>query len=231
MFLALLLGGPAGQAASTAAFKGHDLNGWRKTGDWQVVRAVKLDPAEPKRFQIEPGQGVYVNGPAGRTIDLITQAEFGDVEAHVEFCIPRQSNSGVYFMGRYEVQVFDSYGVAKDKYPGIECGGIYPRWTDQRGEYEGHSPRVNVSKPPGQWQTFDVIFRAPRFDAAGHKIANARFVRVSHNGRVIHENVELTGPTRAATFSDEQPTGPIMLQGDHGPVAYRNLRFKSLQLK
>ncbi|MBU6400926.1 MAG: DUF1080 domain-containing protein [Verrucomicrobia bacterium] len=65
---------------------------------------------------------------------------------------PRDSrNSGIYFMGRYELQVYDSFGVVKDKYPGIECGGIYPRWTEPRGEFEGHSPRVNASKPPGRW--------------------------------------------------------------------------------
>jgi len=161
---------------------------------------------------------------------LVTAEEFGDVEAHVEFCIPSKSNSGVYFMGRYEIQVYDSYGVVKDQYPGIECGGIYPRWVENH-ELEGHSPRVNASKPPGQWQTFDVIFRAPRFDATGKKTEQAKFIKVVHNGQVVHENIEVKGPTRAAIYEDEKPRGPIMLQGDHGPVAYRNLRVKSVELK
>ena len=100
-------------------------------------------------------------------------------------------------MGRYEIQVYDSFGVEKDKYPGIECGGIYPRWINEK-DVEGHSPRVNASKPPGQWQSFDITFRAPRFDASGKKIANAKVVKVVHNGKVIHENVELNGPTRGA---------------------------------
>jgi hypothetical protein len=118
--------------------------------------------------------------------------------------------------------------VEKDKYPGIECGGIYPRWLNGK-EYEGHSPRVNASKPPGEWQTFDVVFRAPRFDASGKKVAHACFVKVMHNGRLVHENVEVTGPTRAARWEqDEKPIGPLLLQGDHGPVAYRNLRIKSV---
>jgi hypothetical protein len=211
---------------------GKSLAGWRApTSDWMVAKAVSLDSADPAKFVIETGEGVLVNGSKGRTVDLLTAAEFGDVEAHVEFCIPKQSNSGVYFMGRYEVQVYDSFGVAKDKYAGIECGGIYPRWTQARGEFEGHSPRVNVSKPPGLWQGLDVIFRAPRFDASGKKTANAKFVKVTHNGAVIHENIEVTGPTRAAHWEDEKPTGPLLLQGDHGPVAYRNLRIKRIELK
>ena len=93
---------------------------------------------------------------------------------------------------------------------------------------EGRSPLINASLPPGQWQTFDITFRAPRFDAAGKKIADARLVRVAHNGKVIHENVDLHGPTRGALAEEEKPMGPLRLQGDHGPVAYRNLRIKPL---
>ncbi len=119
--------------------------------------------------------------------------------------------------------------MAKDKYPGIECGGIYPRWLNEH-EVEGHSPLVNASKPAGEWQTFDILFRAPRFDARGKKIANAKFLKVIHNGKLVQENVEVSGPTRSALFEDEKPTGPLMVQGDHGPVAFRNLRIKTLKL-
>ena len=215
-----------------ALFNGRDLSGWRQpTGEWRAARAAALDTADPKRFHIEPGTGVLVNGAQGRTANLLSRFEHSDVQAHIEFCLARNSNSGVYFLGRYEIQIYDSYGVPKDKYPGIECGGIYPRWI-QNKEFDGHSPRVNASKPPGAWQTFDVTFRAPRFDAAGTKTENARFVKVAHNGVVIHENVALTGPTRAAVFeNDEQPIGPLMLQGDHGPIAYRNLRLKPVALE
>jgi hypothetical protein len=233
---AVVLAGLLVAAAATTApavgpgFSGRDLKGWRATGEWMLAKGVALDPADARKLVIEPGRGVYVNGSGGRTIDLVTEAEYGDVELHIEFSIPRQSNSGVYLMGRYEVQVYDSFGVAKDKYPGIECGGIYPRWTEARGEFEGHSPRVNVSKPPGEWQSFDITFRAPRFDASGRKTAPAKFVKVIHNGKVVHENVEVTGPTRAAKFEDEKPAGPLMLQGDHGPVAYRNIRIRPVGL-
>jgi hypothetical protein len=205
---------------------GKDLSAWRKpTGDWQVVGGVSLDAAKPQALLTQPGEGVIINGPKGRTLNLVSAAEFGDAEIHVEFCIPKKSNSGIYVMGRYEIQIYDSYGVTKDEYPGIECGGVYPRWINDKG-VNGHSPKVNASKPPGEWQSFDILFRAPRFDATGRKIENARFVKVTHNGKVIHENVELTGPTRAAALEDEKPTGPILLQGDHGPVAYRNLRVR-----
>jgi hypothetical protein len=232
----LLLAGLGLAATAGAAdkarplFNGKDLTGWRQpTGDWHAARAVSLDASDPKRFSIVPGEGVLVNGAKGKTVNLLTEAEFGDVEAHIEFCISQKSNSGIYLMGRYEVQVYDSYGVEKDKYPGIECGGIYPRWVEGR-EVEGHSPRVNASKPPGQWQTFDIVFRAPRFDASGRKITNAKFVKIAHNGKVIHENVELTGPTRGPGWEDEKPAGPLLLQGDHGPVAYRSLQIKPVDL-
>jgi len=227
LLFTVLAAWPAG--AAQVRFDGKDLRGWRSPGEWQTARAVSLDAADASRLAIEPGQGIYVNGNKGRTVNLVTEAEWGDVEVHVEFCISKKSNSGVYLMGRYEVQVYDSFGVEKDKYPGIECGGIYPRWTQARGEFEGHSPRVNVSKPPGEWQTFDIVFRAPRFDATGKKTQNAKFVQVSHNGKVVHENVAVTGPTRAASFEDEKAVGPLMLQGDHGPVAYRNLRITPLR--
>jgi len=141
--------------------------------------------------------------------------------------VPKGSNSGVYFMGRYEIQVFDSFGVAKPEHS--DCGGIYQRWKEKDGVgYEGRPPKVNVSKKPGEWQSFDVTFKAPRFDADGKKIENAKFVKVVHNGKVVHENESLSGPTRAATFDDEKALGPLMLQGDHGPVAYRNLKLKKL---
>jgi hypothetical protein len=137
--------------------------------------------------------------------------------------VPKGSNSGVYFMGRYEIQILDSWG--RESPRSGDCGGIYERWDTLRTSpgYEGHPPSVNASKPAGQWQSFDVVFKAPRFDADGNKIENAHFVKVVHNDITVHENVEVTGPTRASAFEDEKPLGPLMLQGDHGAVAYRNI--------
>jgi len=214
--------------AQTTSLVGDDLSTWQEnTGDWQIVGQVKTDPTDARRLVSEPGTGVLLNGTMGRTRNIFSRLEHADVEAHVEFLVPLGSNSGVYFQGRYEIQILDSWGKKPDELEHGDCGGIYQRWGNGRG-YEGHPPKVNAARPPGQWQSFDVIFRAPRFDASGKKIANAKFVKVIHNGELVHENVEVTGPTRAAAFADEKPQGPLMLQGDHGPVAYRNIRLKPL---
>lgn len=230
---AMLIGAAAAAEKSPPAievlFNGKNLRGWRSpTDEWIVAQSVIPAAGDSKKFEITRGEGVLINGVKGRAVNLISESEHGDVEAHVEFMVPKDSNSGVYFQGRYEIQILDSWGVEHPKYS--DCGGIYQRWINEKG-FEGHAPRVNASRRPGEWQTFDVLFRAPRFDAAGKKIANARFVKVTHNGHVIHENVEVTGSTRAAVFeSDEKPTGPIMLQGDHGPVAFRNITIKRVTL-
>jgi len=211
----------------------NNLEAWREpTSEWMIVGDTFKDPEDEKRLAWKPGTGVAINGPKGSSRHLFTKIEHADIEAHVEFMVPKGSNSGVYFQGRYEIQVFDSWGVEKPQHS--DCGGIYQRWHEEkewkqseRG-YEGRPPRVNVSRKPGEWQSFDVIFRAPRFDENGNKIANAMFVKVVHNGTVIHENEEVTGPTRAAAFKDEKPIGPLMFQGDHGPVSYRNIRVSAL---
>ncbi len=214
--------------AGRVTLTGSDLSAWRSpTGQWQIVGDAFTDPANEMMLSGNPGTGIILNGPNGRTSNLLSRTEFGDIEAHIEFMVSKDSNSGVYFMGRYEIQVFDSWQ-KQSEYAGIECGGIYQRWDESRNPkgFEGYSPRVNASRPPGQWQTFDIIFRAPRFDSTGRKVSNARFEKVIHNGIVIHEDVELTGPTRASAYDDEKPKGPLMLQGDHGPVAYRNIRIE-----
>jgi 3-keto-disaccharide hydrolase len=201
---------------------GTGLKGWRDPGLWENVGSAVRARNDPRKLETRAGDGVLINGP-GRTRNLLTVAEFGDIVAHIEFVVPKGSNSGVYFQGRYEVQILDSWGVVQPKFS--DCGGIYQRWKGGKG-FEGRPPRTNASRKPGEWQSFDVVFRAPRFDASGKKTENARFVSIALNGVVIHENVEVTGPTRAATFGDEKPVGPLMFQGDHGPVAYRNVRVR-----
>ena len=215
-------------------FDGKDLDAWREaTGDWVLADRVFKDPNDEKRLAWETGTGIAVNGEKGRTRHLITKIEHGDIQAHIEFMVPKGSNSGVYFQGRYEIQVLDSWGVEHPTYN--DCGGIYQRWheekgvpDDQRG-YEGRPPRVNAARRPGEWQSFDATFRAPRFDQNGAKIADAEFVEVRHNGVLVHENQVLSGPTRATLFNDEKAGGPMMFQGDHGPVAYRNIRIRPLE--
>jgi hypothetical protein len=155
--------------------------------------------------------------------------EHGDIDLELEFMMDKGSNAGVYLQSRYEIQMFDSWGITVPKT--TDCGAIYERWDEARPAgrqgYEGHPPAQNVSRAPGLWQHYRIEFRAPRFNSRGEKIENARFVKVVHNGVVIHENVEVTGPTRAAAFQDEKSLGPLMIQGDHGAVAIRNIKYKA----
>ncbi len=175
----------------------HGLDGWRKpAGDWLIAGDAALDPANAKRLRPKPGKGVILNGATGKTRNLLTTADFGDIEAHFEFLIPKGSNSGVKLEGLYEIQIFDSFGVAKPK--ATHCGGVYPR-AELLPRYryldDGVPPRENAARPAGEWQTLDVIFRAPQFGAGGPKSRNARLEKVVLNGRVIHQDVELKTPT------------------------------------
>jgi 3-keto-disaccharide hydrolase len=211
------------QAPALDLFNGKDLTGWRSPwGLWSAVESVRIDPANPKDFIAKPGKGVMLNSAGERTLDALTEREFGDCKLFLEFCVPKDSNSGVFLMSRYEVQIFDSYGKEKVSYG--DCGGIYERSTGGGG----HAPNVNASKPAGEWQSFEITFRAPQFDAKGRKTANAKFIEVKLNDKIVHTNIEVEGPTRAAKFNDEKPKGPLMLQGDHGPVAFRNLRIEEV---
>jgi hypothetical protein len=212
-------------------FNGRDLDGWtaRRPHAWRVAGEVRLRENDPTALDLMPGTGVLFNGDAGRTVDLHTLREHGSCELHVEFCVPRGSNSGVYLMGQYEIQVLDSWGTPQEELSYASNGGIYGRWIEAtKTSYDGGAPLVNASRPPGQWQAFDVLFHAPEFDAAGKKCANARFERVLHNGVLIHEHFECTGPTRGAWSEVDIPRGPLRLQGDHGPVAYRHLRLRPI---
>ncbi len=209
----------------------QDLKDFKPTaGNWKISSEVFYDYKEAGKGKITSGAGIIVNDLSDKKKDhLFTTMEHGDIDLELEFMMEKGSNAGIYLQGRYEIQMFDSWGVYPPKT--TDCGAIYERWDDSRPEgrqgYEGHPPAQNVSRAPGLWQHYRIEFRAPRFNSAGQKIENARFVKVVHNGVVIHENVEVTGPTRAAAFQDEKSVGPIMIQGDHGPVAIRNIKYKA----
>ncbi len=198
--------------------------------NWSIAEDVFYGIKSGTKGKVTPGIGILVNAPTDKNQDnLFSKMEHGDIELELEFMMAPGSNAGVYLQGRYEIQLFDSWGVEKPK--SSDCGGIYQRWDESRPEgrkgFEGHAPAINVSKAPGLWQHFKIVFRAPRFNEKGEKITNAVFVQVVHNGTVIHENVSVSGPTRAAAFEDEKPLGPLMIQGDHGPVAIRNIKYKA----
>lgn len=204
------------------------------TANWQLAADVAGDPRRDKTLAFAPGTGALVCNPGKDKATrghLFTAWEHGDIEVELEFLLPPGSNSGVYLQGRYEVQLFDSWGVRQPK--AGDCGGIYQRWDAARGKgnegYEGTAPLANACRAPGLWQRLRIEFVAPRFDASGKKTRNARFAKVTLNGFTIHENVEVTGPTRSAAFDDEQPLGPLMVQGDHGPVALRHLAVKRFE--
>ena len=213
---------------------GHDTAGWHsrdgKPQTWYTAKEVHIEPSGTRTLlKGTGGPGpIMINGPDGRTADFITDQKFGDVEIYLEFMISPKSNSGVYLESLYELQILDSFGV---KQPGVhDCGAIYERWIDGKG-VGGSPPSVNASRAPGEWQSFHIWFRAPRFDSAGKKLANARFLKVEQNRQVVQRDVEAPGPTRAALEIPEAGENYLMLQGDHGPVAFRNMYFRPLQTK
>jgi len=198
-------------------FNGKDLSGWKTKGEpekskWTVGTAT-LDPENPGKIKVVAGGSDLINAVGGAT-DGYSEAKFGDCVIELEVFVPKGSNSGVYVMGEYEVQVFDSFGKEDAKMGGGDMGAIY----------SAQAPKVNATKAPGQWNKYVIDFRAPKFDAEGKKTKNALFVKVTLNDQVLHENVEMKGPTPGGVTGKEATTGPIMFQGDHGPVAYRNIK-------
>lgn len=177
-------------------------------------------------------------GPAGWTVadgamtvngtgDIRTAANFGDCQLHLEFATPAEvngkgqgrGNSGVFFLDRYEVQVLDSFD--NDTYADGQCAALYGQ----------HPPEVNACRPPGQWQTYDIVFEAPRFADDGSPKSPA-YVTVLHNGILVHHRRELLGPTAHRSlprYTAHPVTGPLRLQ-DHGnPVRFRNIWIRPLQ--
>lgn len=152
-----------------------------------------------------------------KTANLVSKETFGDHRLHLEFRTPLmpqargqdRGNSGVYLHGRYEVQVLDSFGLEGEW---NECGGIY----------NVARPAINMCAPPTEWQTYDITFRAPRFDEDGNKTQNAE-ITVLHNGIKIHDKIELPEYTGGPIKKNEMAKGPLMLQEHKNPVQYRNI--------
>jgi Domain of Unknown Function (DUF1080) len=202
-----------GKAPSDAVvlFDGKDLSQWVAMDGTPTKWVVKNNAME-----CVPGSG-YIR----------TLQNFGDCQLHVEFATPAKpegegqarGNSGVFFgMDRYEVQILDSY--ANPTYADGSAGSVY-------GQYP---PLVNASRRPGQWQTYDILYSAPRFDTDGKLVSPARLT-VLHNGVLIQNNVELTGPTswlQRTPYRAHPEKLPIALQ-DHGnPIRFRNVWIREL---
>ena len=176
----------------------------------------------PAKWKLENGYMEVV----AHTGNIHTKDSFGDCQLHVEFSEPtpphgesqERGNSGVFLMGDYEVQVLDSF--ENKTYADGQAAALY-------GQYP---PLVNAARPPGQWQTYDIVFHGPRFDSSGKLTRPAR-VTVFHNGVLAQDNVEITGPTAHHARPPYKPgpeKAPLALQ-DHGnPVRYRNIWIRNL---
>jgi hypothetical protein len=190
----------------------------RSAASWRSTR----DTTGPARWRIVDGALEVVPGSG----DIETRAAFGDAQLHLEWMSPNpttgegqaRGNSGVYLMGRYEVQVLDSW--ENLTYADGQAAAIY-------GQYP---PTVNASLPPGRWQSYEIIFRRPRFDGSGKLTEPARMT-VVHNGVVVQNNAVLVGPTSHQVrepYLSHPDRLPLRLQ-DHGdPVRFRNIWIRSL---
>ena len=209
-------------------FSGKNLDNWKtrkeKKGEdkWVVgIPSIKeegqktLDVAE----QGKPRENAMINNVSGhgQSWDISSDEKFGDCRIDLEVMVPKGANSGIYVMGEYEIQVLDSYGKTE-----IGTG-------DMGAIYGAGAAKVNASKKPGEWQKYSIRWRAPKFNEAGEKVANAKFLSVRLNGKLLHKNVEMEKPTPGGLTGKEAATGPLMFQGNHGPVAYRNIRVFPLQ--
>jgi hypothetical protein len=224
LFASVAASRAAERGKSIELINGKDLTGWKLVGrgsnEWTYGRAA-MAADRPSRLKIT-GSGTELIS-TNKTVDLSSEAVFGDCVVEVEFLVGKatpgnssDSNSGVKMMDIYEIQIFDSYGAAK--LSKTDCGAVYSE----------NVPLVNACKPPGEWQKMVIDFRAPRFGADGLKTANAKFVKVTLNGQVVQENVEIAHGTNVGRNAKEHPTGSIYLQGDHGAVAFRSIKVTPL---
>lgn len=220
---ALLLIAAVAYGQTVRPFNGKNLEGWKTKGgrgaNFWTVGAATLDPENPAKLAVAPKGNQLINAVSGHGTgqDIYSEKLHGDGVIKLEVMVPKGSNSGIYVMGEYEIQVLDSFGRDANPGPG-DMGAIY-------GAAPPRNPRYRA---PGEWNTYEIHFVAPRFDAQGNKAANARFIKVVLNGVVIHEDVELKGVTPGGVDGKEKAQGPLMFQGDHGPVAYRNIAISPL---
>jgi hypothetical protein len=217
-----------GNAQTPVSFQ--DLSFFEKPGaTWKIASNVRADLAKKNFLEITSGQGILANviDKKNKGTDLYSTEKYGDIDLEVDYLMAAGSNSGIYLQGRYEIQLMDSWALTGTPRSG-DNGGVYERWDESKPDgqkgFEGYAPRQNVSRAPGLWQHLKISFQAPRFDGSGKKIENAKILRVELNGVVIQEDIELYGPTRGAV-GDEAAVGPLRIQGDHGAVAFRNLRI------
>jgi hypothetical protein len=205
----------AGRPPSDAVvlFDGRDLSGW-----------VSVKTGEPAQWKVENG---YAEAAPG-TGDIRTKQEFGSCQLHVEWAAPVEvagnsqgrGNSGVFLMGRYEIQVLDCYD--NPTYADGTAAAIY-------GQYP---PLVNACRKPGEWQAYDIVWTAPVFD--GDKVVSPAYCTIFHNGVLVQYHRELIGPTghrNVTPYAAHPATGPLKLQDHRNPVRFRNIWYRPLETK
>ena len=191
-------------ADAVVLFDGKDLSPWKGGEKWIVK------------------DGCAISNGGG----IETKQGFGSCQVHVEWATPEEvkgsgqgrGNSGVYLMSRYEVQILDSY--QNETYPDGQAGAIYKQ----------SPPAVNVSRKPGEWQTFDIIFQAPSFDGEG-KLVSPAYVTVLHNGVLVQNHFEIQGATawdRPPVYEAHPEKMPLSLQFHGNPVRFRNVWVREL---
>ncbi|ALJ01728.1 family 16 glycoside hydrolase [Rufibacter tibetensis] len=203
----------------------EDLNEFQQpgAGNWDVAGNVYADRHSPNSLTASNGTGILTSLPANdKNANLLTKLSHGDIDLEMDFMMPKGSNSGVLLQSRYEVQLSDSW--LKGSLTPEDCGGIAP--DGKKKAFPGSAPAEGASKAPGLWQHLKISFKAPRFDPTGKKVADARFVEVVLNGVQVQKDVVVPTPTQSAPYTDEQALAPLMLQGDQGPVAFKNIRYK-----
>lgn len=213
-------------------FTGTDQKMWQKPQSFIAVGMEQFAPmiktmksqytSEPAEWKVQNGELEVVPGKG----PIATKKAFGDVQLHIEWQAPKAegktgqqySNSGVFFMGLYEVQILNSY--ENETYSNGQAGSVYKQ----------HIPIANASLPPGEWQEYDIIFMAPKFSEKGNLVSPAK-ITVLHNGILVQNNVELMGPTcfiGTPYYVAHPEKLPLILQ-DHGdPVKFRNIWIREL---
>ncbi|WP_316756466.1 DUF1080 domain-containing protein [Pedobacter aquatilis] len=209
-----------------------DLSAFKEPGNsWTLVGDVTVDMNMVNAVKSTKGTGILLNTstPKKPGFDLYTIKEYGDMILELDYLVAKGANSGIFLQSNYEIQIEDSWTLTNPV--SSSNGGAHERWNNDKPEgekgFDGFAPRQNVSKAPGLWQHIKVVFQAPKFDASGIKIANARLLSVDLNGVTIHENVELTGATRGG-FGTEKALAPLRIQGDQGTVAFRNISINDI---
>ncbi len=200
---------------------GDATDAWQFEG-WELCD-TELDPSDNTRLRSAPGVSALTNTAAAEPTDYVSKAVFGDVSLHFEVFLPEGGATGVRLMDRYLLRIVDRE--AGHELTNADCGTIAGPAADRSADV---APTLAAWSGPGQWHDIDVVFRAPRFDASGAKSADARFETVSFNDVVIHDNIELAGPS-SETHDDEVALAPLAFVGTRGPVAIGNVRVKPLR--